>query len=1126
MQGELFSPGYPSQNYPNNANCLWEITVPTGYHVQLNFDRVDIPVSADCKKDALTIYQEHQSRGKDPMRNYFFYFDHDEQVASICGIDAVAPIETESRRVRLNFTSNNAVTGRGFRLTWEAKCGTTFELNHGEVMSPFYPDYYPNEDMECVYHINPPTKYTQIVTIRLDDLELDDTLSDGKRKPCGSDYIQIIDVAANRVAFTACGHKSENNGFNPISIKGPVAVRFVSNATFFHSKQRKALRGFHLTYALSDCGGDIQLDDEMSHMTGTITSPAFPLPYHHQLNCVWNVTAPDGYIVAAKFRQLDLEASEMCYFDYVELWDGIEQSNATTWGRLCGQSPPFGTKMSKTSNMLIQFHSDETTSRGGFSLVLTATVGPEKGCGGEIKAENEWKTITPPMEKQVDGHGNVLDTYMNNLRCWWKLTADQGKVIEFKLSDVDLEQRKVMGNGSCYDFLAIYDGPQGVSPWLMKPACQSRDFDEEHLHYYSSYKKAEVYFETDSSDAFAGFTLQFRAIEPDCGGVFTARTGIESPLVYDSQRTLTRTHQRYKRCRFFIRGDENEPIELTMNRFSFPAKSDKCEEEFFEVSDVGTVAECQHPACATDQKEATNIYRTCGSNIFWRFVSKTSLVQIVTSVVLQSQYVSQFNLTYTLLDSCNRTITVDEPNSRFASGRVHSPNFPYQYDANSSCVTTIEVPEEYRILIVFKTFLIERGQYALRRTPFWRRYHNRVPIPRPGSLGAVDGLGSFGRRRAVRDTGGVGIGMRQVEVGFEGDGGQKSLYGEDVGQKLVYDEDTENLQYNKQKELYKAQKASYDEALDHNLKYDKQKVSHKVHKASYGYQKPLYDENLRYNDQNLETSNQKPSYDQELPHNDQNSPYDHQNPPYNLQYLPHDESHLEPPKPVSLHYRRYRRYTPLAVPIWNDNCKYDALRVHYNMTTNTTKLLCGFTAPSPILSAQNRLILNFTTDANSNHGGYDAYYYLIKTYHQEYQTLLEYAPIYEKSGVIKNVGYPGYDVNTTYRAVIIPPRGMTCYLDIKRYLNKVMKECNDGDVLKVGMVTNDGEQWTNIECSDEEATKRISTGPAQTEVQSFKIEFNTDSDKTSDGRGFDANWDCSNTVTDVLITNDWDTKIV
>lgn len=50
-------------------------------------------------------------------------------------------------------------------------------MNHGEVMSPFYPKYYPNEDMECLYYINPETTYTQIVTIRIDDLDLDDTYS-------------------------------------------------------------------------------------------------------------------------------------------------------------------------------------------------------------------------------------------------------------------------------------------------------------------------------------------------------------------------------------------------------------------------------------------------------------------------------------------------------------------------------------------------------------------------------------------------------------------------------------------------------------------------------------------------------------------------------------------------------------------------------------------------------------------------------------------------------------------------------------------------------------------------------------------------------------------------------------
>lgn len=51
---EIVSPNYPN-NYPNDAQCVWLITIPLGNAVALNITDLDIEWSADCSKDYLKV---------------------------------------------------------------------------------------------------------------------------------------------------------------------------------------------------------------------------------------------------------------------------------------------------------------------------------------------------------------------------------------------------------------------------------------------------------------------------------------------------------------------------------------------------------------------------------------------------------------------------------------------------------------------------------------------------------------------------------------------------------------------------------------------------------------------------------------------------------------------------------------------------------------------------------------------------------------------------------------------------------------------------------------------------------------------------------------------------------------
>ncbi|KAI6211378.1 putative cubilin [Aphelenchoides besseyi] len=713
--GVVHSPNYPL-DYPNNAQCQWFIIVPPGFHIRLIFTYFDVETSLQCYKDKVNITQEHNSREYDPLVTYYFYYDHEEAIGgSLCGTDLPKPIETEANQLRVYFSSDAQTTGRGFEMQWQAVCGTTYRLNHGVISSPHHPKYYPNEDMDCNYLIDPETDgKVQIITLRVVEADLDDTLVTTKRR-CNADFLEITDVTQRRVVMTICGNSfNAGSSSNVISIKGPIGVRFVSNSSVMHEK-RKNHRGFRITYATADCGGEINLAEAQNRLSNTISSPGFPLPYHDSLDCVWNVTAPVGYVIAVKFTAINLEESDNCIFDYVELYDGPTLSNETSFGRLCGPVSPHGHRVTTSNHAILHFVSDSSSNANGFFAVFTATLGEDSGCGGNLNATENWQTLIPPL----DANGN----YHNNLRCLWKInTIDPtGRRIQLRINDFNLETRRRTNQSNlCYDFLAVYDGYKTISPFLIRPMCELPNNAELPLHYTSSFYKVEVYFETDNSDAFTGFNISYRTLNnsESCDGLYYPKTE-EAEITYEGEKTLTRTNQQHKRCRYFFVVDTKEPMEITFKSFNFPSRTSDCADEYMEIRNIGASANCQHPACANKNDDMKEAVRFCQNHAPTRWVSKSAFVQIVTSEVLQSEYAASFAFTYKVLDSCNRTITIT-PGDRWASGRITSPNYPNSYDDNSTCTTEILAPNDQQILLVFKDFVVERA--AQSRQPFNRRF--------------------------------------------------------------------------------------------------------------------------------------------------------------------------------------------------------------------------------------------------------------------------------------------------------------------------------------------------------------------------------------------------------------------
>ena len=69
MAGTLRSPQYPNA-YPSNTDCVWVISVPSGYFLQLHFDSFDIhKVGRGCRYDYVEL-RDGNSRNSPSLGRY------------------------------------------------------------------------------------------------------------------------------------------------------------------------------------------------------------------------------------------------------------------------------------------------------------------------------------------------------------------------------------------------------------------------------------------------------------------------------------------------------------------------------------------------------------------------------------------------------------------------------------------------------------------------------------------------------------------------------------------------------------------------------------------------------------------------------------------------------------------------------------------------------------------------------------------------------------------------------------------------------------------------------------------------------------------------------------------------
>ena len=103
--GVIQSPNYPN-SYPNNIDCVWKITVPSGRKIKLTFSRLDLQYKSLCTADYLELRDGSSS--------------FSSRIGRYCGTSLPSAQYSSGRYMWVKFHSDRSVTRRGFSVKFQA----------------------------------------------------------------------------------------------------------------------------------------------------------------------------------------------------------------------------------------------------------------------------------------------------------------------------------------------------------------------------------------------------------------------------------------------------------------------------------------------------------------------------------------------------------------------------------------------------------------------------------------------------------------------------------------------------------------------------------------------------------------------------------------------------------------------------------------------------------------------------------------------------------------------------------------------------------------------------------------------------------------------------------------------
>ncbi|XP_067664499.1 cubilin-like [Haliotis asinina] len=478
----ILSPGYPD-SYESNLECFITLADVSRQDQQnLKLDIVDSDLDGaypHCENDSVTLYQGRRGSGIE------------RSIGKFCGDSSTTPLGpyySNGMIMSMVFKTNGDKSGRGFRIRashsirkvvppQSINCGALFlnATTHRQFLqSPGYPVGYQSKE-DCRWTI---TASTPNMMVRIEVVDSDIYSGYSNYEHCRYDHVTAYDGPSifNDTLLSWCG---------------PSRPTFQSTGSavtiHFHTDMSSVKRGIKLAYFETNepyhCGGTVNITT--TDYT-TITSPNYPGPYPNHQECSWTIHAPANTNIEAKVRNMGIESTSQCTFDFLEIYDGA-QSSSSSAGRLCGDDD--ANYISSGHIITVRFHSDSSTRNKGYQMQL-------KAGRFSVSATEEFSAS---YSNQYIYSPNYPFNYPSNAEVGWKITADEDYIVKVSV----IESRLEASFGCTSDYVEAFNGPDSNAPSLGRWCGKSEPIKR------SSGSVMFLKFKSDSSDVDRGFKIQY-----------------------------------------------------------------------------------------------------------------------------------------------------------------------------------------------------------------------------------------------------------------------------------------------------------------------------------------------------------------------------------------------------------------------------------------------------------------------------------------------------------------------------------------------------------------------------------------------------------------------------------------